>query len=204
IGEAQPTNRTLGWGIDVDDWDGGTVSGNVFAHYGGTPLSNIYALTCSGHTNDVSFAKNVIYNLDSDVFAVRFDGEPKSQLSFSENALQLDGTPMRFIDVKSTSAASFSQNTYSADSTTDRFRIDGTELDFAAWQTQVGETGSAVSKLAYDDPSRTIESYMASLGETATLEAFVAAAKQQSKRNWQPAYTAAAVNAYVRAGFRVP
>jgi hypothetical protein len=42
---------------------------------------------------------------------------------------------------------------------------------------------------------------MASLGEPATLEAFLAGARAQSKSNWQPRYTAAAVNAYLRAGF---
>jgi hypothetical protein len=51
------------------------------------------------------------------------------------------------------------------------------------------------------DGNRTVESDMASLGEEATLEAFITEAKAQSRQNWRPAYTAAAVNDYVRQGY---
>ena len=55
----------------------------------------------------------------------------------------------------------------------------------------------------FPDPDRDIAAYMTSIGETATLEAFLAEARQQSKANWRPAYTAGAVNAWVREGFGV-
>jgi hypothetical protein len=31
VGRTQPTNRTLGWGIDIDDWKKGLVMGNILA-----------------------------------------------------------------------------------------------------------------------------------------------------------------------------
>ncbi len=51
------------------------------------------------------------------------------------------------------------------------------------------------------DPTRSIASYMTSLGGTPSWDAFLAAAEQQSESNWNSAYTASAVNAYIQAGF---
>lgn len=44
---------------------------------------------------------------------------------------------------------------------------------------------------------------MESLGEDGTYEAFIDQALMQSKLTWREAYTAAAVNAYIRAGFEL-
>jgi hypothetical protein len=51
------------------------------------------------------------------------------------------------------------------------------------------------------DPSRGVEAYMASLGQTGTLAAFLAAARQQSQATWNIAYTAQAANTYIRQGY---
>jgi Ca2+-binding RTX toxin-like protein len=55
----------------------------------------------------------------------------------------------------------------------------------------------------YLDPNRSVETYMASLGESATLDAFLAAAEGQSRSGWNPQYTANAVNSYIEAGFNI-
>ncbi|MFY9344607.1 MAG: right-handed parallel beta-helix repeat-containing protein [Planctomycetota bacterium] len=54
----------------------------------------------------------------------------------------------------------------------------------------------------YVDPWRTAASYQGALGGTATLDAFLLAARQQARHSWNPANTAAALRAYVRSGFR--
>src|SRR5262249_44349398 len=53
----------------------------------------------------------------------------------------------------------------------------------------------------YPAPTRSIGSYAGTIGLTATLDGFLAVARDQSKDNWNPALMAAAVNDYVRAGF---
>jgi hypothetical protein len=60
---------------------------------------------------------------------------------------------------------------------------------------------NAIDQTGYLDPNRSVETYMASLGGGATLAAFIAAARNQSKTNWDPRYTADAVNSYIEAGF---
>jgi hypothetical protein len=51
------------------------------------------------------------------------------------------------------------------------------------------------------DTSRGVEAYMTSLGQTGSLVAFLAAARQQSQANWNIAYTAQAANTYIRQGY---
>lgn len=53
------------------------------------------------------------------------------------------------------------------------------------------------------DPNRSVESYHASLGQPATLESFLEAARNRGLKEWWPEYTADAVNSYIRAGFEL-
>jgi len=202
IGRSRPTNRSLGWGIDVNDWNGGKVAKNVLSHVGDAQVKNIYAVNLIGHSTNVEISDNVIYAFDATQSALKIDGDPKSQISVTGNELQFVGTQMRFVDTAYTTAGTFAKNTYYTDATGNPFTVDGNGVDFAGWQAAVGDPGAQLQKLGYPDPDRSIESYAASLGFAATLDAFIAEAKQQSKQSWRPELTAAAVNAYVRAGFQ--
>jgi hypothetical protein len=81
------------------------------------------------------------------------------------------------------------------------FDVDGVNRNLAGWQSLYGETNPQTGPVSFPDPSRNIVSYQASIGATATFNAFIAGARAQSKDNWDPRYTAAAVNSYIRAGF---
>ncbi|MCX5662983.1 MAG: right-handed parallel beta-helix repeat-containing protein, partial [Planctomycetota bacterium] len=59
----------------------------------------------------------------------------------------------------------------------------------------------AANTPGYVDPNRDAASYNATLGGAATQDAFLTAARNQSRANWNPALMAVAANAYVRAGF---
>jgi len=187
--------------MEVKDWDGGAVSFNYFGPYGNASVGNIYALSVQGHTRNVDIIGNVIHGLRSARYAVNIDGDPKEQIVFSQNQLQLGGTQMRLIDSDYLDAMTFSNNSYYTDNDSGPFRVGGDRVDFAAWQAAVGDPGSSFEHRAYSDPGRTVESYMATQGGEATLQAFIDAAKSQSKQSWRPAFTAAAVNDYVRQGY---
>ena len=66
-----------------------------------------------------------------------------------------------------------------------------------AWGSDPDTEGS------FPDPDRTLESYLAAIGETPTLEHYLSLARQQSRASWRPALTAAAVNDYIREGFDI-
>ena len=63
------------------------------------------------------------------------------------------------------------------------------------------KTSNAINLTGYANPNVSVGSYNASLGGSATLAAFMAAADNQNMSNWNPAYTATAVNSYIQAGF---
>ena len=63
IGRAQPTNRTLAWPIDVNDWRGGQVSRNLVLNVTKPSVTNAFGVHVHGAFHDAEFADNVIYNL---------------------------------------------------------------------------------------------------------------------------------------------
>ena len=97
LGRSRPTNRALGWGTGVNDWDGGKVLSNVLATYGSAQVPNIYAISVKGHTRNVQLTDNLVHGLNSSSrHAVIFDSAPKSGITFSGNELQFAGMQMLF------------------------------------------------------------------------------------------------------------
>ncbi len=62
-------------------------------------------------------------------------------------------------------------------------------------------TNNIIDGPGYPDPNRSVGSYNASLGGASTTNAFLAVCEQQSRQDWDPRYTAAAVIGYIRTGF---
>ncbi|HTY02520.1 MAG TPA: hypothetical protein VMC81_02210 [Rhodocyclaceae bacterium] len=213
IGRTQPTLRTLGWGLDVQDWNGGRVSGNVFAHWGDTTLNNNFAIYSSGHTSNVTYSGNVIYDVTSGNPLVAFrDGAAQSNTSyltgptqtgivFTNNDIWTSYTgPLMFYSLASN--AGFGSNMFqSARSQSQWFSVNNATASFDQYKTAAGDTTSAAGTRNYVDPTRTIETYLTSIGQPTDMASFVAALTAQSKANWNPALGAAAINDYVRAGF---
>jgi hypothetical protein len=70
------------------------------------------------------------------------------------------------------------------------------------WLAISKDEGGRTQKVEFVDPSRNAAAWHGSLGREATREAFLAEACKQGKFNWREEYTAKAVIAYIREGFR--
>ncbi len=57
IGRDRPTMRGLAWYLDVQDWDTGSVSGNLFLRQRDTAVANTYALRIGGSTGRQGFRR---------------------------------------------------------------------------------------------------------------------------------------------------
>ena len=79
--------------------------------------------------------------------------------------------------------------------------LDDSDLSLSAFSTAVGDTTSTFEQHSFPDPTRSIETYMAILGETATIDAFIVKARAQDRYNWDTRFTAETTNAWIRAGF---
>jgi hypothetical protein len=63
------------------------------------------------------------------------------------------------------------------------------------------EPSATVRAPAHPDPSRSVGRYAQALGVGSTREAFLAAARAQSRASWSGALTALALRNYIRGGF---
>ena len=202
IGRTQPTLRTLGWGLDVQDWDGGEVAGNIFTSWGDATLNNNYAIYSSGDTSDVTYSGNVIYGIASGGPLVAFnDGAIQKRTKFAGNDLWTSYTgPL--LSYALNSNGGFSDNRFhSARNAAQWFLINGANADLAQYKTATGDTSSIAGERSYTDPTRTLETYLASKGLATDMDSFAHQLMQQSKFNWKTELTAAAINSYIRAGF---
>ena len=98
------------------------------------------------------------------------------------------------------SPATYTGNQYYSASP-DWFRSDDGNMDYQRWTSLTSEVGSSNMAQNSPDPDRDLASYQNSLGKEASFEAFINAIVSQGKYHWDSAYTADAVNQYLRAGF---
>jgi hypothetical protein len=203
IGRTQPTLRTLGWGLDVQDWDGGEVTGNIFAHWGDATLNNNYAIFSSGDTNDVTYSGNIIYNIPSGGPLIAFrDGAIQKRIKFTGNDIWTNSTTGQLLSYTLTSNAGFGNNYFhSARNAAQWFSVNSAYSSLDQYKTATGDTTSVAGERSYVAPERTIETYLATQGYATDMDSFAARLCTQSKFNWLPNLRASVINDYIRAGF---
>jgi hypothetical protein len=203
IGRTQPTLRTLGWGLDVQDWDAGEVTGNIFAHWGDATLNNNFAFFSSGDTNDVTYSGNIVYNIPSGGPLISFrDGAIQKRIKFTGNDIWTSSTTAQLLSYTLTGNAGFGDNYfYSGRNAAQWFSVNSAYATLAQYKTATGDTTSVAGQRSYVEPSRTIETYLTSKSLPADMDGLAALLCTQSKFNWLPDLRASVINDYVRAGF---
>ena len=218
-GISHPTNRELGWGIDIQDWDTGAYAGNVVLGSADATVVNTYAARITGHCSDTSITDNVFYNVgranaENGSTVVLFEqaeinlsytysnDDPMANVAFSNNYIQNPVSLSQMLSSTCASGVTFTNNEVFSASTDaiSAFNVLGTDMDFTTWNTSVGGTNTYGSTTFTDD-TRNVVSYMAAIGGTATKSGFYAAIRAQSIDNWDANLTGGAIAAYIKAGF---
>lgn len=193
------------------------VSGNVLAHQvHGTSNTRALRLGGDGAHDDVSIHDNIVYDwarpwldpMDQRAYGLGLDCVASStEIRVFDNLFQQVNGGFVVAASNGGSGVTLSNNTYYSTApdppdvwSRGWFQLSGA-VSATEWVTATGETGMSMERIDFVDPDRTIETYAASLGFAATYEAFMAEALLQSRLTWRSELTAAAVNAYVRAGF---
>jgi len=94
----------------------------------------------------------------------------------------------------------FTGNRYNAARSSCFYNVGAANDTIAEWIANIDTTGTSGAP-AYPDISRTVGKYYVSIGGTDSTEAFVVAAATRDLGEWDERYTAAAANAWIRAGF---
>ncbi|MFW6189802.1 MAG: hypothetical protein ACOC7T_05140 [Planctomycetota bacterium] len=221
IDAAPRTNekRTIrGNGIEVGNvnTEGVVVENNILIGASESPGALSIGPAGVGVHNAV-FRHNTVYNWSRafSVIGVHSRQLQKLQISgnrFEHNLIQNPGREqmglIRVRDMAEPRGVAFGRNLYwSGAERAEWFLVGAGDrrtvgVDFEEWSQRARDTASRVERVRFADPARTAATYHATLGGQATRQAFLAEAARQSKFNWRPQYTAAAVIEYIREGFR--
>jgi hypothetical protein len=207
IGRDQPTNRTLGWNIDADDWDGGLICGNYILNTDNLSVSGLIGIKLAGHSSDVRIAENTLHGLitsapSSIAGAITVNSSPKENVTISKNNIQLANSKMRVLVVDQLDSIKFEGNNYfSGLISNEWFRSLGVNYDIDGWRTASGDINSTVGQASFLEPKRTFETYLSSIGLGTSIDAFSQQAANQSRSNWSRDLTAEAISDYIREGY---
>ncbi len=219
IGRTFPTNRTLGWGIEISDWQSGLVFGNLLTHWGQAGVyTNTWGIKSGGHTTDTLFDANIVYDLVSSLGLLTFtDAGAEQTVNGAQDRIvvrnnelaSLEETNGRLIDYPlALTDQKFADNYYYfAKDQAQWFAAGGSKISLSDFLNLTADTTSTAELRDYVDPERSIGSYLAELGyasgltEATEIDALVERLNQQRKGNWDGHLSATAINGYLRSGF---
>jgi hypothetical protein len=207
-GRNMDSSTPRGWGLSTQSVSSVEMYDNIVAaKNAGVGSAYAYSIDsnedCGAHS--VDFHGNVAYGWSGPALRIAATDECTDAVEVHDN--KLASTAGGEVISKTRSSVSigtysFSNNAYySADNAANWFQNGSSDLSFLTWATAVGDLGSSTGLPSFPDPTRTVASYHSAIGGTATVAAFLAQARLQSKWNWRPQYTADAVNRYIREGF---
>ncbi len=189
-----------GWGIDGENLHVAVIADNVIADAaGGQPM----AITITGapeRRNNIVIQNNVVLDWGG---AIDLRDPGLADTTFVGNDIQdtRSSAPLlMYYPSAPGPRVVFANNRFlSRRAPTDAWmQLRGRSLSLPAWKDAVGDTSSASLEVAYASKNVSVAAYHRSLGRAASLDAFMHEARKQSHDHWQPEYTAAAVNEYVR------
>ena len=211
IGHSQPTNRSLAWGVDVQDWKQGAVVNPLFIPSDNNNLTNTYALNIVGHCDEVKLLNMIAFDIGATdrvtgAYVVRYREQGQSNMSgiIEEGSIiQNPNSKCKLLSddvvdgITRKDCIYFSNNEDQAA----LFKFDETYYSAEDAMAHPSMENCQFAEVVFVDPTRNIKTYMASLGLDPAVEAFAAECGKQNILNWRPEFTAQAVNAYLRGGY---
>jgi hypothetical protein len=202
--------QALGVGIYIAKSDGIAMNNNVITQNSGGTLPE--AINIDSTTASASIVGNIIWRwlpLTQPSWGsetIHIDGMPSGTITIASNQVQQLGNALLVTTtVKSPPPRiiAYSNKYFSLRQNMWWFGVASISTSTSDWQQLFGDSGMTLTRQSYIDPDRTLASYNGSLGGDASVQGFIAEAHKQSRDNWRPQYTAAAVNDFIRAGFSI-
>ena len=207
IDRDNPTGRGLGWGMDLKSVSNVELSGNIFSDFSATDSTYAINLQSADQTtcisSNVTIEGNTLYRIKNQGIRL-FPQAGWSNVQIRNNAIQDGGLGAVMQSQSGTFLPlTYSGNVYSASNPARFALVNNVEQIRDQWIEASGETGSTVRTVPYPNPGLNLDTYMAKF--SLKLADLYAAVRKQSKATWNPAYTATAINNYIRGeGFGFP
>lgn len=199
IGESKPTSRGLGWVFWIAGWDGGTIANNLEIDSTISLADNI-SLFINDQSRNVNIFNNVFFQAQgaSKQVYLGYSGI-SSNVNVYNNYFETPGNSNMVYSAETIGEVVFDNNQYHSQ-TTPHFYVNSASKTFAEWQT-LAESTATFSQKSFTDKTRSVETYMQSLGETATIHSFIDKCMKQNRYNWDKRFTTVQVNAWIKEGF---
>jgi hypothetical protein len=179
--------------------------GNIVAqHRSGS--DNVTAINLSSGLYSAVVARNIVYDwtIGSTGLALSAELQESRGIRVTDNWMiqPRGGMLVGYVpNSGSETGRVFGRNRYSTSNGAPHQVYWGTSYE--DWEAQDHEVYASFGPVEFPDPERDVATYMASMGLTPTLEAFLLRARDQERTTWDPRFTAEAVCTYIRAGFGV-
>ncbi|MDG2055584.1 MAG: right-handed parallel beta-helix repeat-containing protein [Phycisphaerales bacterium] len=206
---SQPINSSTprGYGIQLANCKDTIVQDNVIAHNTTQPYGVAISVEISNESacDNLNIIDNYAFNWLGATMKVSLIGESDYDLKIKRN--HFDGYyqaglgesfVLRLNETELASEIEFQDNTYYVDSVPVFAWIGNQWLDYGQWQASANDVGSVnEAHLAGRWDSLTIEAYQASIGQSPTLNSFMAGARKQQRDAWDSQYTSDSVWRYM-------
>jgi len=211
-----------GYGIELTNigFDGAIVADNVIANKTSTNAAGALILSADSYgsgvgCNNLSVARNTVYNWRGGISISAAAGSPPSPSTFTsqaghvfiDNDIQSDiGADSATLVTTASGAdpADFTwtgQNYYRA-SGGNEFTDEGVARAYAAWVTAAGETGSSNTQTTFPDTAKTLQGYVSIInGSALTFAQSIDRLAEQSIANWDERLRVQRIAAALRQGW---
>jgi len=151
--------------------------------------------------NNIQIAGNIFYDTGEGISFSGYSGpERNSDIAIASNTMKTKGNPL--VDIGDFGEhITINSNKYYRSNGEGSFRVGGSSLSFSDWTEVTNDTDSTYEQVEFVDPDRSLATYNASLGGEESFEAFIYAAREQSRHNWNWEYHPVKILDYFNAGF---
>lgn len=205
-GRMDLTDTTDSYGIWACGLNRGLIDSNLIINLSiADNIDNGHALaTCGDPVWSTTYSNNVIHDLHvKRIVFISANSAGSTNVSVTDNifnAANITNVAVVYADYNIVGNWTFSGNSWYADS--QAFYRNGSYVTLSGWNSWVGDTTSTWGETSFTDDTRDIDTYMQSLGETATIDAFIAKLRAFDRwTNWNTAYSAETINSWIRVGF---
>ncbi len=208
IGRSKPTNRTLSWGVDIKDWNGGEVKNNLFLHQKDEEITNLFAIRLNTETesSNVKVTNNIVYGLTGkprtklELFKVE-NGGKASNMTISGNYIYDSGNTA-IVSYNGDAGYSFSKNYYlSTSNDATWFYGNESSISLENWRSNFESDAETFDLSIWSEPTRDVGGYLSTLGKGNSIDDLINVLYEQSRSNWNANLTAPYINRWIREGF---
>ncbi len=205
-GLSRQTNRTLGWNVEINDWDNGVLASNYIVHQNNDEVDNGNGIILKGQNRNVTIENNKLYNLkNTNYLNLDIDGMQEYENTVIKNNkfFKIDEASKHVFGKIAfpSSGLRLEDNKYIGKEPS--FRVNRKTETLEEWSTTSKEDITNSKEVPdYKDPTRSLERYVTEVLGLTSMDDFYTSLREQNILNWRKEYTTKVINDWIKNGFK--